>query len=97
MKQHNDSDLSLATGMVVAELRDENGRLKARCENRNLIAATGDQWYAGRAALASGQPAPVTGMKLGSGSTAPSKSGGGAALATYLTDSHQALNGNPSV
>lgn len=34
--------------------------------------------------------APVSGFKLGTGSTAVAKSGAGAALVTYLSDSHQA-------
>lgn len=35
---------------------------------------------------------PAAGMKLGTGSTAVAKSGAGAALITYLTNSHQALD-----
>lgn len=80
-------------GVVVAELRDEHGNLKARCETHNLITSVGDQYYAGRAALSSGLPAQVTGMKLGTGSTAVAKSGAGAALVTYLSNSHQAIDG----
>ena len=80
-------------GVVVAELRDAHGNLKARCETHNLVTNTGDQYYAGRAVLSSGLPAQVTGMKLGTGSTAPAKSGAGAALVTYLADSHQAIDG----
>lgn len=80
-------------GVVIAELRDADGNLKARCETHNLVTNTGDQYYAGRAVLSTGLPAQVTGMKLGTGSTAPAKSGAGAALATYLTDSHQAIDG----
>lgn len=86
-------DRSAIRGVVVAELVDAEGRLKARCEVRNLITTVGDQFYAGRAALASGLPAQVTGMKLGGGSTAPAKSGAGAALVTYLANSHQAIDG----
>lgn len=40
---------------------------------------------------------PAKGMKLGTGSTAVAKSGAGAALVTYLSDSHQAFDsGFPS-
>ena len=53
----------------------------------------GDQYYAGRAALSSGLPSQVTGMKLGAGSTAVAKTGAGAALVTYLSNSHQAIDG----
>lgn len=85
------------SGKVVAELRDSNGRLKAQCTTHNLITDVGDQYYAGRAVLAAGLPAQVTGMKLGSGSTAPAKNGAGAALVTYLGDSHQALSSQTAV
>ena len=40
-------------------------------------------------ALASATP---TGMKLGTGSTAPAKSGAGAAVVTYLTGSNKAFD-----
>lgn len=86
-------DRSGAIGLVVAELTGPDGELKARCEVHNLITNVGDQYYAGRAALSSGQPAQVTGMKLGTGSTTPAKSGAGAALVTYLSNSHQADDG----
>lgn len=85
------------TGTIIAELFDKDGKLKARCVTHNLQTAVGDQVLAGRAYLVSGAPAAVTGMKLGTGSTAPAKTGAGAALATYLTDSHQAFNSNPTV
>ena len=87
------NDKSGIFGEVVAELFGPDGDLKARCEVHNLVTAVGDQYYAGRAALSTGLPPQVTGMKLGSGSTAPAKTGAGAALITYLTDSHQAING----
>ena len=80
-------------GIVEWELRGPNGEIKSAGKVRNLITSVGDQYYAGRAALSSSLPAQVTGMKLGTGSTAPAKSGAGAALVTYLTDSHQAIDG----
>lgn len=80
-------------GTVTAVLRGPDGRIKARCVVRNLITSVGDQYYAGRAALSSGLPAQVTGMKLGTGSTAVAKTGAGAALVTYLSNSHQADDG----
>ena len=81
-------------GIVEWELRGPNGEIKSAGKVRNLITSVGDQYYAGRAALSSSLPAQVTGMKLGTGSTAPAKSGAGAALVTYLTDSHQAIDGS---
>src|SRR5690606_16574715 len=77
-------------GTVVAELYGPDGELKARCETHNLVTAVGDQYYVGRAVLSSGQPAQVTGFKLGTGSTAPAKTGAGAALAAYLSGSNKA-------
>ena len=76
---------------VIAELHDHNGLLVARCDTENLVTQVGDQYFAERAAGIGSPPAQVTGMKLGTGSTAASKTGAGAALAAYLTDSHQAL------
>lgn len=77
-------------GTVVAELYGPDGELKARCQTHNLVTAVGDQFYAGRAVLSAGLPAQVTGFKLGTGSTAPAKSGAGAALAAYLAGSNKA-------
>lgn len=86
-------DLVAVTGLVLVELFDKNGRLKARSVNRNIITERGDQFYAERAAGIAGAPGAVTGMKLGTGSTTPAKTGAGAALVTYLSDSHQAIDG----
>lgn len=80
-------------GYVVAELRGPDGELKSRCEVRNLVTQVGDEYYGERAAGIAAPPAQVTGMKLGTGSTAPAKTGAGAALVTYLSDSHQAIAG----
>lgn len=85
-------DRSGITGLVIAELHDKDGVLIARSETRNLVTAVGDQYYAGRAALPSSLPAQVTGMKLGTGSTTPAKTGGGAALTTYLSGSDKAID-----
>lgn len=86
-------ELTVIRGRGVAELFDERGRLKARCEFENLVTQVGDQYYAERAAGIASPPAQVTGMKLGTGSTAVAKTGAGAALVTYLTNSHQAIDG----
>lgn len=58
----------------------------------NLVTQVGIQYYAERAAAISGAPAVITGMKLGTGTTAPTSTGGPAALITYLTNSHQGLD-----
>lgn len=83
---------AFVTGHVVAEMRNAEGELLARVETDNLVTAVGDQYYAGRAALSTGLPSQVTGMKLGTGSTAPAKTGAGAALVSYLNDSNKALD-----
>lgn len=79
-------------GTLIAELRGSDGKLKARSVSHNLVTSAGDQYYAGRASLSSGLPAQVTCMKLGSGSTAVSKTGAGAALTTYLAGSDKAMD-----
>jgi hypothetical protein len=88
---------SVITGHVVWELFDEDGNLKARGEADNRITDVGDLLYVSRGAGLTSSATP-TGMKLGAGSTAASKNGAGAALVTYLTDSHQAFDATfPSV
>lgn len=63
----------------------------------NLITQVGDQYYVDRAiAGISGSPVTagpnqVTGMRLGSGTTAAAKTGAGAAIVTYISGSNQAL------
>ena len=92
------SDLFVIEGLVLFEWFDEFGRKFHECEQSNLITTTGDNWYVGRAALTSGQPAAATGMKLGTGATAVAKTGAGAALATYLAGSNKAFDATfPSV
>lgn len=85
---------ALLRGIVVAELHDADGNLITRSINKNLITQIGDQYYGERAAGIGSPPAQVTGMKLGAGSTAVAKTGAGAALITYLADSHQAIAGS---
>lgn len=86
------NDSTAIKGHVTAEVRDRDGNLVHRSETNNLVTDTGAQYYAGRAALGSGQPAQVTGMQLGTGSTAPAKTGAGAAIITYLPGSAHALD-----
>lgn len=79
-------------GTVTVRKFNADGDLLAESVTHNLITQVGDQFYADRAAAISGAPAAVTGMKLGTGSTAAAKTGTGAALVTYLTNSHQAID-----
>lgn len=80
-------------GFGVIRLLDADGAVKHQELFNNLITTAGDLYYATRAAaavapLASADATKVTGMKLGTGSTTPAKSGGAAALGTYVSASN---------
>jgi hypothetical protein len=62
-------------------------------EFTNLITNVGDEYYAERAAGIASPPGQVTGMQLGTGSTAVAKNGAGAAVVTYITSSAVAIDG----
>lgn len=85
-------DKSGIIGEVQWELRDEFGNLKSEGKAKNLITQVGDQMYGERAVGIASPPAAPVGMKLGTGSTAVAKTGAGAALVTYLTNSDQAFD-----
>jgi hypothetical protein len=59
----------------------------------NLVTQVGDQYYGERAAGIGSPPGQVTGMRLGTGSTAVAKTGAGAAIVTYTTASQVAISG----
>lgn len=59
----------------------------------NLVTTIGDQYYGERAAGIVSPPGQVTGMRLGTGSTAVAKTGAGAAIVTYTTASQVAIAG----
>jgi len=81
-------------GNILIQLFDEDGNVKDERRADNLITDAGDLYYAGMAIAlvtpaAPAQPTKMTGMKLGTGTTAAAKSGAGAALgATYITGSN---------
>lgn len=84
-------------GYGVAEVRDGDGNLKFLLPFANLVTDAGDLYYAGKAitSIAPASPAAptaMTGMKLGTGSTAVAKSGAGGALVTYKTGSNAAFD-----
>jgi hypothetical protein len=84
-------------GKVTVELFDKDGNLKFREVVDNLVTAVGDQMYASRGVGLTTSALPL-GMKLGTGTTAASKTGAGAALVTYLANSQQAFDATyPSV
>lgn len=75
-------------GVAVVQVIGEDGEVKDERRVSNLITTAGDEYYAKRGAAAVAPAAPsdvtkVTGMKLGTGTTAAAKSGAGAALVTY--------------
>lgn len=78
-------------GRVMWELRGPDGSLKASGESQNTVTDVGDQRYGESGAGVAGAPAAPTGMRLGTGTTAPAKNGAGAALITYLANSNQAI------
>ncbi len=64
---------------------------------KNLVTTAGDEYYAkmgiaGVNPAAPAAPTKMTGMKLGTGTTAAAKSGAGAALVTYLSGSNVAFD-----
>ena len=81
------------TGNILIQLFDENGQLKDERRASDLITDAGDLYYAGMAIalvtpVAPAQPTKMTGMKLGTGTTAAAKAGAGGALVTYITGSN---------
>lgn len=75
------------------ELFGPDGELKDRGEFKNLITQVGDQYYGERAAGIGSPPAQVTGMQLGTGTTAVAKTGAGAAIVTLVAASLVILDG----
>lgn len=84
----NASDSLSTRGLVIVEI---NGLVVARVPN--LITDVGDEYYGERAAGIASPPDQVTGMRLGTGSTAPSKTGAGAAIVTYVSGTSKAIDG----
>lgn len=80
-------------GNILIQLFDENGDLKDERRADNLITDAGDLYYAGMAIAlvtpaAPAQPTKMTGMKLGTGTTAAAKAGAGANIVTYISGSN---------
>jgi hypothetical protein len=91
------SDAVALEDNVLVQLFDEHGELKDERHVKNLITDAGDLYYAGMAIAlvtpqAPAQPTKMTGMKLGTGTTAVAKAGAGAALVTYLAASNKAFD-----
>lgn len=81
------------SGLVTVELHDDDGRLVWQETVHNIITDAGDLYLAQKAIVGispanASAPTAMTGMKLGTGTTAASKAGAGAALVTYLSASN---------
>lgn len=96
LAKKTESGLSVV-GFGVVSLVDRDGRVLDLEPFANRITTAGDEYYARRGAAGIGtpniaQPTLMSGMKLGTGTTAASKSGAGAALVTYKTGSNAAFD-----
>lgn len=80
------------SGRLIMERRGPDGELIERFEGSNLVTQLGEQMYGERGANITSPPAAPTGMKLGTGSTAPAKTGAGDVLTTYLSGSNKAFD-----
>ena len=84
-------DTTSIHGHGVAEVYGPDGRLKESVPFTNLITQVGEQLYGERGAGITTVAVP-TGMHLGTSSTAPAKTGTGAAIGAYVTGSNVALD-----
>ena len=80
-------------GQALIQLISEDGTVKQEQLVDNLITDAGDLYYAGKAITGispanPSAPTAMSGMKLGTGTTAAAKSGAGAALVTYISGSN---------
>lgn len=88
-----DADMTGVVGYGVAALYGPDGAPKSVVHFGNLVTDAGDLYLAQKAIVGispanPSAPTAVTGMKLGTGTTAVAKAGAGAALVTYLTGSN---------
>lgn len=80
-------------GFVHAVLRNGDGEIGFEALLENIVTQVGNQYYAERAAGIASPPGQVTGMRLGTGTTAVATTGAGAAIVTYVTGSQAAIAG----
>lgn len=84
-------DLTVVRGMLHVVLTGPDGEVKYDELVPNLVTQIGDQVYGERGAGLAGAPAAAVGMQLGTGTTAPAKTGAGAAVVTFVASSYKAL------
>lgn len=90
------AELLAVTGFLHVQLIGPDGEIKLDEIVKNLVSQVGDQYYGERAAGVAGAPAAVTGMQLGTGTTAAAKTGAGAAIVTLVAASLVALSATPT-
>jgi len=86
------ADTARAHGYGVWNLCDAEWTVRDWGSFKNVITTYGMRMYAERGAGVLLAPNPPTGMRLGTGTTAPAASGPGSAIATYLSGSARALD-----
>lgn len=84
-------------GYGVAVVRGEDGQVKQAIPFSNIVTTAGDEYYVRKAITGIGPanasaPTAVNGMKLGTGTAEPTKSGSAAALGTYISGSNVAFD-----
>jgi len=87
-REHRGDGLGLV-GYGVAQLRDGDGLLVLERPFANLVTDAGDLYYASKAIVGispanASVPTAMSGMQIGSGTTAVAKNGTGSALVAYL-------------
>jgi hypothetical protein len=82
-------------GRLHVVLTGPDGEVKYNHSFANLVTRVGDQMYGEQGANIGGAVARATGMQLGTGTTAPAKTGAGAAIVTLVAASLVAI-GTPT-
>lgn len=90
------NDRASIRGSLHVVLTGPDGEIKYDKQIDNLVTRVGDQMYGEQAANVGGAVARATGMQLGTGATAPAKTGAGSAIVTLVASSLVALTGTPT-
>lgn len=83
-------------GHGVVQVIGADGTVKQEIPFDNVITEVGDQRYGEAGAGLGAPPAAPTGMQLGTGTTAPAKTGVGSAIVTYIAGSAKAFDSTPA-
>lgn len=90
------ADQTSLKGWVHAVLRNGDGEIRYEAILENLVTLVGNQFYGERATGVGSPPNALTGMRLGTGTTAVAATGAGAAIVTYVTGSNAAFSAGPT-